>query len=93
VAAVQLNFTVLVNVTDPGLKTVDQVGGHVRRADGFDIGFYTDAALTTKLKWQIEKYDNVAGTLVAWVKLPTLSSSTDTVFYMGYGDETIVTAQ
>src|SRR5204863_1636661 len=39
VPSTQSNFTVLVNVTDPALKTIVN-GGHVANANGYDIGFY-----------------------------------------------------
>jgi hypothetical protein len=42
VASTQSNFTVLVSVTDPALKTIAN-GGHVANANGFDIGFYVDS--------------------------------------------------
>lgn len=88
----QTNFTVLVNVTDPTLRTV-ALGGKVANASGFDIGFYSDASITTRLKWQVESYNAATGNVVAWVKLPTISSSTNSVFYIAYGDSTITTSQ
>ena len=92
VPSTQSNFTVLVSLTDPALKTVAN-GGHVANANGYDIGFYADSGGTTKLKWQVEKYDGTTGNLIAWVKIPSVSSSTDTVFYLMYGDSSINTDQ
>src|SRR5437868_10595644 len=92
VPGTQSNFTVLVSVTDPALKTVAN-GGHVANANGYDIGFYADSGGTTKLKWEVERYDGTTGNLVAWVKIPSVSSSTDTVFYLFYGDSTNNTNQ
>jgi hypothetical protein len=92
VPGTQSNFTVLVSVTDPALKTVAN-GGHVANANGYDIGFYSDSGGTTKLKWQVEKYDGTTGNLIAWVKIPSVSSSTDTVFYLMYGNRAINTDQ
>jgi hypothetical protein len=83
---------VLVSVTDPALKTVAN-GGHVANANGYDIGFYADSGGTTKLKWEVEKYNGTVGQLIAWVKIPSVSSSTDTVFYLMYGDSAINTNQ
>src|SRR5262249_18698205 len=80
VPSTQSNFTVLVSVTDPTLKTVAN-GGHVANPNGYDIGFYADSGGTTKLKWEVEKYNGTTGNLIAWVKIPSVSSSTDTVFY------------
>jgi hypothetical protein len=92
VPSTQSNFTVLVNVTDPALKTLAN-GGHVVNVNGYDIGFYADSAGTTKLKWEVEKYDGTTGNLIAWVKIPSVSSLTDTVFYLMYGDSSINTNQ
>ena len=79
-------------MTDPALKTVAN-GGHVANANGYDIGFYSDSGGTTKLKWQVERYDGTSGNLIAWVKIPSVSSSSDTVFYLLYGDSSINTDQ
>ena len=73
VPSTQSNFTVLVSVTDPALKTVAN-GGHVANANGYDIGFYADSGGTTKLKWEVEKYNGTTGNLIAWVKIPSVSS-------------------
>ena len=40
---------------------------------------------TTKLSHEIEDYDSTNGDIVAWVKIPSLSSSSDTEIYMYYG--------
>src|SRR5205823_1120398 len=66
---------------------------HVANANGYDIGFYADSGGSTKLKWEVEKYDGTTGQLIAWVKIPSVSSSTDTVFYLMYGDSSINTDQ
>jgi hypothetical protein len=92
VPSTQSNFTVLVNVTDPALRTVAN-GGHVANANGYDIGFYADSGGTTRLKWEVEKYSATTGNLIAWVKIPSVSSTTDTSFYLFYGDPSIVTDQ
>jgi hypothetical protein len=92
VPSTQSNFTVLVSVTDPALKTVAN-GGHVANANGYDIGFYADSGGSTKLKWEVEKYNGTTGNLIAWVKIPSVSSTTDTPFYLFYGDPSIVTNQ
>ena len=92
VPSTQSNFTVLVSVTDPALKTVAN-GGHVANANGYDIGFYADSGGAIKLKWEVEQYNGTTGNLIAWVKIPSVSSSTDTVFYLMYGDSAINTDQ
>ena len=77
VIAAQSDFPVLVSLTsDSGLQAYAQ-------SEGDDI-FFTAADGTTRLSHEIEYYS--AGTLVAWVKVPALSSTTDTVIYMYYGN-------
>ena len=71
------DFPVLVSLTaDADLAARAQ-------ADGDDICF-TAADGATRLVHEIESYS--AGTLVAWVKVPSVSSATDTVIYMLYGN-------
>jgi len=88
----QTNFPVLVSGTYSFFKTVAN-GGMVQNANGFDIEFYSDAGLTTKLKWETEKYSATTGNVDYWVKIPTVSHTVDTVFYFRYGDASIVTDQ
>ena len=86
------NFPVLISITDPSLKTIAN-GGHVHNSNGYDIQFFADEAGTIKLNWEIEEYDSSAGILIAWVKVPIVSHSTNTIFYMQYGDTTVSTFQ
>lgn len=92
VPSTQTNFPVLVSVTDADLKTVGN-GGYVQNSSGYDIGFYSDSGLTTKLDWETERYIATTGEVVYWVRIASLSSSTDTVFYMAFGDSGISTDQ
>ena len=59
--------------------------------DGEDIVF-TDSESTVKLDHELEKYVSLDGSeeLVAWVKLPALSSSKTTDIYMYYGNHPAV---
>ena len=85
-----IDFPVLVSIQDDTLKTTPN-GGHVATTNGYDILFFSDSGETTLLNWEMEFYDGVTGTLIAWVKIPTVSSSTDTVFYMQYGNVLVTT--
>jgi hypothetical protein len=40
----------------------------------------------TQLAHEIERYDPSTGNLVAWINLPSVSSSQNTIFYMYYGN-------
>ena len=72
------NFPLLVAITDSDLSSKAQ-------SDGDDILFTSDDGVT-KFNHEIESYDDSTGHLVAWVKIPSLSSLTDTVIYMYYGN-------
>jgi len=69
------DFPVLIEITDSDLVANS-------KANGDDI-LFTDGILT--LSHEIEFYDN---TLIAWVKIPILSSKNDTIIYMYYGNPT-----
>jgi hypothetical protein len=85
------NFPVLVRLTDPNLRTTGN-GGGVESASGFDLVFRADDGVTN-LDHEVELYDPVAGTLVAWVRIPVLDHDDDTLFYLYYGDAAIVSSQ
>jgi hypothetical protein len=72
------NYPVLVSLTDSDLSSK-------ARSDGYDITFTLSDG--TRLDYEYESYDNSTGALVAWVRIPSLSSSTDTTIYMYYGHE------
>ncbi|HNW05814.1 MAG TPA: DUF2341 domain-containing protein [archaeon] len=74
------NFPILIKLTDVNLTSFAQ-------SDGSDI-YFTLSDGTTRLKREIEDYNSETGTLVAWVKIPELSSTADTNFYMYFGDKT-----
>jgi hypothetical protein len=84
------DFAVLISITgDDDLKTTAN-GGHVVHPNGYDIIFRASDG-TTQLDHEVEQYDGSAtgGTLVAWVRIPTLSGSPDTTIYLYYGDSSI----
>ncbi len=75
------------DLTDfPLLVSLDADGDLAAKAqaDGDDIVF-ADAG-DQKLDHEIEYFDSATGALVAWVRIPQLSSTTDTVLYMYYGN-------
>lgn len=53
--------------------------------DGDDI-YFTENDGVTKLDHEIEKFDGSTGELIAWVRIPSLSSTTDTEIYMYYAN-------
>ncbi len=85
-------FPLLFNTTDQDLASVDN-GGHVASPSGFDILFSSDPNGMTKLDYELEKYDPATGQVVAWIRIPTLSHTTDTVLYVFYGNSNITSTQ
>jgi len=80
VAADRNDFPTLIEVTLAGL-----------RADGADLRF-TDADGTTLLKHEIDTIDS-SGHVLAWVKVPAISSTADTTLYVYYKDPTAADGQ
>jgi hypothetical protein len=87
------DFPVLIDTTnwliaDKNLLRTVANGGHVYRSEGHDIIFRASDGVT-QLDHEIEKYDGSSGTLIAWVRIPTLFDqcpATDTIIYMYYGN-------
>lgn len=73
------DFPVLVTLDDPELQ---------QRAtdDGRDIHFVASDGATL-LSHEIEIWARPTGHLSAWVRLPLITASSDTTFYIVYGDE------
>ena len=88
----QTNFPVLISGTYSYLATVAN-GGKVQNGNGYDIIFTSDATGSTKLDHEIDSYNPATGTATFWVRIPTLSHTTDTVIYMQYGNSSIATSQ
>ena len=82
-----IDFPVLINLTDTGLKTAANCG-HVQNSSGYDI-IFSDSTQTIQLDHEIEKYDGTAGELIAWVRIPTLSATTDTTIYVHFGHSSV----
>jgi hypothetical protein len=73
------HFPVLISTTDTDLSQKAQ-------ADGGDIMFMNDIGVSTRVHHDLESFTSSSGSLIAWVDIPAVSSSTDTVFYMYYGN-------
>jgi hypothetical protein len=76
---------VLVSITDANLQSG-------AKADGSDI-LFTAADGLTKLNHEIERYTSASGQLIAWVNVPAVSASADTVLYVYYGNPTALPQQ
>lgn len=86
------NFPVLISGTLSYLATVAN-GGKVQNANGYDVAFFSDSALTTQLKHETVKYTAASGVVAYFVKVPTVSHTADTVIYIAYGNGAISTDQ
>ncbi|MCK4649723.1 DUF2341 domain-containing protein [Candidatus Pacearchaeota archaeon] len=73
----QVNFPVLINLSDSDLVSKAQ-------ADGDDIVFADSDG--DKLDYEIEYYNGTDGRLVAWVRVAELSNTTNTTINMYYGN-------
>jgi len=84
-------FPVLVSLSDNWLKTTtaDPVNGRIESANGWDIIFKQNEST---LYHEIESYDGTTGTLVAWVRVDSLSKAADTTIDMFYGDDSVASA-
>ena len=92
VAADQSDFPILIKGIYPYLATAAN-GGNVQNSNGYDIVFSTDDAGVGRLDWETVFYDPATGSVEYHVKVPTLSASVDTSFYMKFGDSSITTDQ
>jgi hypothetical protein len=79
VSSDQSNFPLLIDLTNSTVATEAQPQGQ-------DFVFVD--ANNQKLDDQIESYNSGAGHLVAWVRIPLLSSTSDTTITMYYGNPT-----
>jgi hypothetical protein len=88
------DFPLLVSITAPWLRPTS-AGGDVASPSGFDLGFFADAAGTTRLAHEVEAYRSDAGNgngaLLAWVKVPSLAPTSE--LYLRYGDPAITASQ
>ncbi|HMA05940.1 MAG TPA: DUF2341 domain-containing protein, partial [Methanomicrobiales archaeon] len=81
----QSNFPALVSLSSDADLAADA------QDNGNDIVF-TDST-GTQIPHEIESFSGTTGALVAWVKLPTVSSSVNTDIYMYYGNSSTASQQ
>ena len=91
VSGTQTNFPVLVSFSDSNLRSVAN-GGNVQSSSGYDIVF-TNFDGSSTLDHQIESYDPTTGTLVAWVRVPSLSGTVNTDLRLYYGNSSVSSSQ
>jgi hypothetical protein len=82
------NFPVLVSLSGQNyLKS--SPAGPIMNGNGYDIIFTDDNH--NKLDHQIEYYNGTNGDLIAWVRIPALSTSSNTIIKMLYGNSQVTT--
>jgi flagellar hook protein FlgE len=79
VASDLTDFPIFISIIDSDLQDKAQT-------DGDDILFMGYNGIQQQLNHEIEQYDGITGELFAWVNIPSISSTVDTVFYMYYGN-------
>ena len=88
----QTDFPVLISGAYSFLANVSN-GGLVQNSNGYDIFFSQDPEGASKLDHEIDSYNPVTGSASFWVRIPTLSHSTDTIIYMFYGNPAVGVSQ
>lgn len=76
------NLRFLYKVTDADMRSLTN-GGHVQSDLGWDIRF--ELSDGTKLSHELMYYVNTTGEMVVWIKIPTVSYTTDSIIYVYYG--------
>jgi hypothetical protein len=75
-------YPLLINIASDG-----DLSGHVTNPNGYDIIFKDSG--DTQLAHEIENFNSASGNLVVWVGIPSLSTSSDTVITMYYGESSV----
>jgi len=86
-----VNFPVLISGTYSYLANAPT--GKLQNANGYDLIFATDPVGSQRLDHEIESYGPADGKINMWVRIPTLSHTSDTTIYMFYGNSSITSSQ
>lgn len=82
------NFPVLISILDSDLHN------HVNQSNGNDIAFANDTDwLYHEIELFNQNYNGTHARLVAWVLIPNLSTSVNTIIYIYYGNATITSRE
>lgn len=84
------NFPVMISLSGQSFLRTNP-NGDIFNSNGYDI-IFTDGSYN-KLDHQIEYYNGTSGDLIAWVRIPTLSYSSDTEIKMIYGNPQVTADQ
>ena len=94
----QIDFPVYIEITDRDLVFKNgSCGSRIQDFEGRDISFALSSTPTIPLKFQIDEYDPITGTLKCWVKISSLSArltpSAATEIYLYYGGSILHNSQ
>ena len=103
IGANETDFPVALVITDSRFATVAN-GGHVQNTDAnggasgnltvpADFVVSPNSDGSSPYDFEIVDYDGATGYIELWVKIPSLSSSSDTTIYLVYGDAAVTTTQ
>ena len=84
------DFVLLVRETGAWLKPVAS-GGRVQHPQGFDLRFELENG--TKLDHELERYDASAGSVLAWVRVPSWQLSSQLRLVLYYGKPALTAAE
>ncbi len=88
----QTDFPALISGVYSYLATIAN-SGSVQSVNGYDIVFSSDPEGAANLDHEIDGYNPATGTASFWVRIPTLSHTTDTVVYVFYGNPSVTVSQ
>jgi hypothetical protein len=94
----QIDFPVYIEITDRDLVFKNgSCGSRIQDFEARDISFALSSTPTIPLKFQIDEYDPITGTLKCWVKISSLSArltpSAATEIYLYYGGSVLHNSQ
>lgn len=92
-SATYANFPILISTTGVTLST-SVSGGHLSNANGYDLIYSTNSDCSYKIFWDTETVNTTgSATRNEWVQVPSISSNTDTLIYLCYGNSAITSYQ
>ncbi|HVW94580.1 MAG TPA: DUF2341 domain-containing protein [Mucilaginibacter sp.] len=82
------DFPALLSIQDNNLIISGTCADKVFNPDGPNYDFaFVDAATGSELYYQVESYNQATGTLLVWVKIPTLTYATNNAITFFYGSQ------
>ncbi|MEM6641857.1 MAG: DUF2341 domain-containing protein [Bacteroidota bacterium] len=80
------DFPLYFEFTDESMKQLGDGDGRLENSNAFDIAFSSDPSSNSFLNHQLEFYEAATGKIAVWLRIPTLSSGSDTEVTFLYGN-------